>query len=491
LKLALVSVDNIENLPPLGLGYLASYLKKYANFENTVIVDKENQVERVRKEKPDLVGISATTVDFAKAWDIAKKVKQEMDVPILLGGFHLSAQPNIMPKEFDIGILGEGEDVLIDLIDNFEKKGSFEAKDVVKIKSLVYRDGNKLKQTERRSNIQPLDKIPFPDRKLFKMKEWYLKPARHTFDKLSIGTSIITTRGCIYNCVFCSQTGFWRGSMRFFSPEYVVEEMKEITDNYKIDMLRIMDDLFAVNRKRVAKIAELMKKEGITDKVELHVFGRTNLVNEEMCKYLKQMNVNYINFGLESGSERILNYLKNGSVTVDQHRNALALCAKNDLKVDASFIFGAPGETEADIKKTFELMRNPAIKSSMVFQLTPFPSSAIWDYAIKKGLVKDDMDWDRMKAYVGNPDLPWMNEAMDREFFNEKMAPLIREEYKKCNYRHGQLKIKWQYMLNPLLIKRFLSNWKGFSREFVFRLQQKYGKKEKVPETGFEETAKN
>ena len=479
MKLALVSVDTKENLPPLGLGYLASYLRKYGNFENSFIVDKEEQFERIKKEKPDLIGISATTVDFDKAKELATRVKQELDLPIMLGGFHLTAVPHRMPKQFDVGILGEGENVLLELVNLFEKKQAFPPKDLAKIKSLVYRQGNKLKMNERRPNIQPLDKIPFPDRKLLKMKEYYLKPARHTYDKLSIGTSIVTTTGCMYNCVFCSQTGFWQGSMRFFSPEYVVAEMKEIVDNYKIDMLRIMDDLFAVNKKRVAKIAELMKKEGITEKVELHVFGRTNLINEEMCKYLKEMNVNYINFGLESGSEKVLNYLKNGSVTIKQHRKALQLCEKHNLKVDASFIFGTPGETRQDIQKTLELMRKPAIKSSMVFQLTPFPSSAIWDYAEKEGLVKEDMDWDRMKAYVGNPELPWMNKAIPWKEFEQEIAPMIREEYKKCNYRHGQLKVKWRYLLNPKLIKRFLSNWRGFSREFLFRVQQKYFNKQR------------
>lgn len=473
MKLALVSVDMVENLPPLGLGYLASYLKEYANFENTVVVDKEEQMPRLRKEKPDIVGISATTLDFNRAWNLARQVKEELQVPVLLGGFHLTAVPHKMPKEFDIGVLGEGEDSLVELVNVFEKKGSFEAGDLAKIKSLAYRENGRMKMTERRANIQPMDKIPFPDRKLFKMKEFYLKPARHTYDKLSIGTSIITTRGCMYNCVFCSQTGFWQGSMRFFSPEYVVAEMKEIVDNYKIDLLRIMDDLFVVNKKRVARIAELMKKEGITDKVELHVFGRTNLLDEQMCRHLKAMNANYINFGLESGSEKILKFLKKGSVTVEQHKKALGLCQKHDLKADASFIFGTPGETKEDIYKTFELMRHPALKSSMIFQLTPLPSSAIWNHAEKRGLINENIDWDILHANIGNKRLPWMNEAMSQEEF-EKIVPEIVQEYQRCNYRHGQLKFRWNYLLNPQLIKRFLINWRGFSKEFLNRFKRKY-----------------
>ena len=473
MKLALVSVDAVEALPPLGLGYLASYLRKYGNFHNTALIDKENLFNGIKKEKPDVVGISCTTLDFMKSWALAKQVKQELDLPILLGGFHITALPHKMPKEFDVGVIGEGEDVLLELVNLFEKNGGFHPADLSKIKSLAYWDNGKVKLTERRKNIEPLDRIPFPARDLLKMRGYYLKPARHTFDKLSIGTSILTTRGCMYNCIFCSQTGFWQHTMRFFSPEYVVAEMREIIDNNKIEMLRIMDDLFAVNKKRVAKIAELMKKEGITDKVELHVFGRTNLITEEMCKYLKAMNVKYINFGFESGSERILRFLKKGSVTVEQHKRALRLCEKYGLLVDGSFIFGTPGETKRDIFKTFELVRDPAIKSVMFFKLTPVPSSAIWDYAFKRGIVNEDMNWNDLDASIGSEKLPPLNDAMSKEEF-KKILPLIEEEYRQCNYSRGAPKIKLRYLFNKNLIKRFLSNWKGYSKEFIFRIKQKY-----------------
>ncbi|MDP2974286.1 MAG: radical SAM protein, partial [Candidatus Diapherotrites archaeon] len=396
-----------------------------------------------------------------------------LDLPIMIGGYHLTALPHKMPKEFDVGIVGEGEQVLLELVNTFEKKGGFQARDLSKIKSTVFWDNGKIKITERRGNIQPLDKIPFPSSDLLPMQRYYLKPARHTFDKLSIGTSILTTRGCMYDCVFCSQTGFWQHTMRFFSPEYVVAEMREIVDNYKIDMLRIMDDLFAVNKKRVAKIAELMKKEGITDKVELHVFGRTNLINEEMCRHLRQMNVRYINFGLESGSERILRFLKKGSVTVEQHKRALDLCKKHGLLVDASFIFGTPGETKRDIQKTFELVRHPALKNVMFFKLTPLPASAIWDYALKRGLVSEGMDWNDLDAAIANPRLPHLNNAMSKEEYMQ-ILPEIVAEYRRCNYTRGAPKIKLRYLFNKNLIKRFLSNWKGYSLEFIYRIKQKY-----------------
>ena len=149
------------------------------------------------------------------------------------------------------------------------------------------------------------------------------------------------------------------------------------------------------------------------------------------------------------------------------------MCQKYDLKADASFIFGTPGETKEDIHKTFKIMRHPALKSSMVFQLTPLPSSAIWDYAEERGLINENVDWDSLHAHIGNERLPWMNKAMTWEEFL-KIKPEIVQEYQRCNYRHGQLKFKWQYLLNPQLIKRFMKNWRGFSHEFVNRFKRKY-----------------
>lgn len=476
MKLALVSVDEKEALPPLGLGYLASFLKEKSGFENTIIVDKEDQLKRIRMEKPDLIGISCTTMDFIKAKKLAEQIKEEFDIPLLIGGFHVTALPNTMPKAFDVGVMGEGEQVLVELVDAFEKKGSFEAKDLSKIKSVVYRSGNKLKINPRRANIEPLDSIPYPDRSLFKMKEYYLKPSRHTYDKLSIGTSLITTRGCMYQCAFCSQTGFWQHTMRFFSPEYVVGEMDSILDNYKIEMLPIMDDLFAVDKKRVKRISELMKEHGITDKVELHVFGRSNLIDEEMCKYLQKMNVKYINFGFESGSDKVLHFLKKNTVDVANHERALELCAKYGMNVDAGFIFGAPGETKEDMEKTFKLMRNPNLKSSMIFKLSPLPGSEVWDMAMKRGLVNENMNFDELHANIGNTKLPHLNDAMSPQEFRE-MVPEIWKAYHDCNYRHGPLKIKWRYLLNINLIKRFLQDWRGFSREMILRIKKKYFRK--------------
>jgi len=265
--------------------------------------------------------------------------------------------------------------------------------------------------------------------------------------------------------------------MRFHSPEYVVGEMKELIKTYpKIEMIRIMDDLFVVKPSRIKRISELVVEEGINEKVEFHVFGRTNLMNEKMAKYLKEMGCNYVNFGLESGSDKILSYLKRKSVTVEQHKKALEICGKHDLKADASFIYGSPNETMEDIEKTFELVRNPNLKQVMFFKLTPLPQSALWELGKEKGLVSDDMDWDLLDAGM-DPRNPYLGSIPKDEFFRD-VVPLILEEIMEKNYQFVT-KVKFNHLLDFRLWRRFFSNFKGFSMEFIHRTRNTLSKRKK------------
>jgi len=149
----------------------------------------------------------------------------------------------------------------------------------------------------------------------------------------------------------------------------------------------------------VREISELLKKEGLND-LQFYVWARANLISEEICGYMKNMNVAVTEFGLESGSEKILKYLKKGNVTVEQNKNALAMCKKYGFRTVGSFIIGSPGETEEDLKQTLSLVRDKNLDQVRVFQLTPFPKTELWEYAKQKGFVSDSPDFDLRKIFV-------------------------------------------------------------------------------------------
>jgi radical SAM superfamily enzyme YgiQ (UPF0313 family) len=460
MKLVLINPYNKLFDPPLGLAYIASYLKHYGNFMNTVIIDKEDPIKKIKKEKPDLVGITAMFLNFDKISAMADVIKKEFDIPIILGGPHISSIPqNFLNLNFEIGVIGEGEQTTLELIDLFEKEGSFNPKKLKSIKGIVYRnERNVLQITEPRPLIEPLDKIPFPARDLLKMKEVYLVPRKGSFSELGIYSTMLTSRGCPYNCIFCSSSLFWK-KFRCFTPEYVVDEMKFLISNYKLDGIIIWDDLFVVGKYRLQKIVELVKDEKINEKVKFWVFARANIINKDIAKLLREMNVTAVGFGLESGSEKILNYLKTGTVTVEDNRRAIRLCKEQGIKTMGNFIIGSPEETEEDLQQTFDLFIDKNLDESYIHQLTPFPGTQIWDYAKQKGIVSDDinnLDFSQFILDGYKPDLV-MSEKITKEKFKQWYDKFRNEELRK-NYNVNIKKLNPKLIFNPNFVKKVISN---------------------------------
>ncbi|TFH46852.1 MAG: B12-binding domain-containing radical SAM protein, partial [ANME-2 cluster archaeon] len=314
-ELCLVNVVDPESkievhMPHLGLGYIAAYLREYSHFDKIKIINGDDP-EKLLSLKPDIVGISSVSQNFNRAIYYGEMIKKELDIPLIVGGIHISALPHTLPDCFDIAVIGEGEQTMLELLEMFDKNGLDQAK-LEQINGIAFHDNTKIQITERREVIDPLDRIPFPAR-----------------DLLNVGshTSMMTSRGCPYKCVFCSSSMYWNKT-RYFSAEYVVEEIKELVDKYKVNMIDFWDDLFIANKKRLEQISRLLKEEGITDKVSFNCQARANLIDNQTLMNLKNMNTNQLSFGFESGAQNVLNYLKKKSVTVEQNRNAVFLSKK-------------------------------------------------------------------------------------------------------------------------------------------------------------------
>jgi len=461
MKLALVCLDEKMGTPPLGLAYIASYLRKYGNFDNTVIIDKEEPLKAIQKKKPDVVGISSVTPEFSRAESLAKNIKEKFDIPVIVGSSHISSIPSNLHNCFDIGVIGEGEQTVLELVSLFESKGSFVPDMLKNIDGLVFHEGSNLHITNPRKQILPLDSIPFPARDLLKMKEYYLQPRRvpHIPGKVAIGTHIMSSRGCPYRCVFCSSANFWKG-IRFHSAKFVVEEIKDVFEKYKINTISILDDLFIANKKRVADINSLLKKEGLAGEIEFGCYGRANLIDDEMCETLKEMNVTSVAFGFESGSERILNYLKKGTVKATDNIHAIETCRKHSLKVTGSFMIGNPGETKEDLEMTRDFIRNYPIDTASLFITTPLPGTELWELAKKENLVSDDMNWgevDKNFNWTTDDKIP------DRTFFpfngdkevRIKLYKEIQDEINKINFTG--VEFKWKYLFSRSALKMILT----------------------------------
>ena len=366
---------------PLGVSYIASYLRKYHESVDINIIERSYEYDipdLMKKYKPNIVGISSSTQNYNIASSIASQIKEiDNEIFIVIGGHHITALPQNLDKAMDIGVLGEGEETFSEIVTAYENN-NLDKKHLYEIPGIVFWEEGKKPVTNKRNLIKPLDKIPFPAR-----------------DLLNIGTeaNILTSRGCPYKCTYCAAGSFW-STVRFHSPEYVVEEIKEIISKYNVNAISIDDDLFIADPKRVKEISRLIQAEGINEKVHFFCHCRANLLNEEVAGHLKSMNVEKIGIGFETGSEKVLNRIKKGSVTIQQNINALNVAKKFGFSVHGYFMIGSPNETKEEMLETYKFIKESPVDSYNVSVMIPFPATEIWDYAKSRNLVNDNMNWD-------------------------------------------------------------------------------------------------
>lgn len=386
-----------NNKPPLGLGYLASYLKKYLNFHDIAIVNTGDQtLQKIIDQQPEIVGFTAYTAGYYDFLQLMQQVKQRLPVTVLAGGPHITCLAHKLSTFTDIGFIGEGEQSLLELMQIYLKKGKLILDDLQTINGLVFWNNGKLQFTRPRELIKPLDQIPMPDRELLDIHQ-FLKPSQILMSNEFLrGTTMLTSRGCPFNCIYCHVSAKW-GKPRLHSPEYVVSEIEHLVKNYQVEAITMSDDLFVSSTKRIEAIIEGMQQRKVLGKVRFLVDLRANMVTDHLLKLLNKMGVAKVALGLESGSEKILQYLKGKNITVDDNRTAVKILNKYGIGAYCCFMIGAPPETIEDIRKTRDLIREILDMDTRNYcQLTvttPLPGTKLWDYALEKGYITEDVDW--------------------------------------------------------------------------------------------------
>jgi len=418
---------NNQASSPIGFAYLASYLEKHINIpiEFSVEVD----VNSVFKHKPDIVGISSYTESYNRAISYAEQIKKTLDIPIIIGGIHISSLPESLNKCFDVGVIGDGEVTFFELIKSYVKNKSFLASELEKINGIVFYNGDEKIITSPREFIKNLDDLPYPKRSILHAywpsikKEWYWPQ------------NLSTSRGCPYKCPFCVNSKR-PSDIRFHSPERVVKEIIQILNiSPKQKHITICDDLFTVNKKRLEQISNLIVSEKIHKKISFNCMCRADIFDDDIAYYLKRMNVKLITFGFESGEQETLNYLKGETSRVEDNQKAINLCEKYGINSGGYFIIGSPIETKESFAKTYWFIKNnfPPMCSIGTFCLTPFPNTKVWDYALEKGLVNPDTeDWNKY-TYLESSiyKSAFMNEHYDFEFFEKAYKNYCLEITKK------------------------------------------------------------
>ncbi len=387
-------------LPPLGLGYLAAYASKYVGGIDFFIA---REVQELIEAKPDLVGITYVTYNASIAALHARMVKEALGVPVICGGPHVSTLTTVLDPAFDLAVLNEGEETFAELLRLFQAKGKFAPSSLAKVQGLLYRDETgALVRTPPRPAIQDLDTIPYPDRTL--MYERWVRPGREA--------QIMTSRGCPYDCSFCSTVRHWGTAYRYPSEEYVVGEIELLREQYDPSTIHIYDDLFVVRQDRVLRLLGLMRERGLHKGVRYTCFVRSNLLNDAVMEAFSQTGFELLNIGFESASDEMLKVYNKKSADAGRNRQAIELGRKHGIRFSSCFIFGGPGETREDILATFEFITSNIERLEYV-EISPlaiFPGTDMWRRVKELGLRDENGD---MSGIILEPgDL-----TSDREFF--------------------------------------------------------------------------
>ena len=349
--------------PPIGIMYVGAVVREAGH--EVKILDRNIDyfsLAKIKKFKPDIVGITAMTGPMLlDAVQVSKKVKEILgkDTPVVWGGVHAT----ILPKEtlendyIDYVVIGEGEYTFLELVESLSNN-----RDLSIIDGLAFKESGEVRVNKPRAAIKNLDDLPY--------LPWNLVNAKKYFN---IEIVLVTSRGCPFSCTFCISGRFGKEyRYRCFNPERVVEEIKRIeklTDNKH---LKFHDDFFTSNYKYCKAIFDNLSSE-----YSLLLYTRVTFINQRFLDLLNKFKTVWLSFGVESGSERMLEKYKK-KITVKQIKDAFELCKRQkNIRTKASVILGAPTETREEIDMTLNLMKeiNPTRHTYCVY--SPYPGSEL------------------------------------------------------------------------------------------------------------------
>jgi len=379
--------------PPLGLCYIANYLRK--NGVDVKIIDRkvlmtknclshtavnEMSENQLKEFNPDIVGITVTTPTlFDVKHNIIKTVRKvNKETAIVVGGPHASALPeDILQDNSDINIAcrGEGEITMLEIA---------QGKNLEDIPGISYREEEKIISNPDRKTHKSIDDFCFPARDLVDMP-FYSQENPYVMHGIFLrSTTIFTSRGCPYNCTFCAGKIASGKGVRFQSPELVVEEIERLIKDYNIEGIYFADDMFDANKNRAQRICQKLISKKIHKKLRWNAQLRANSMDIDLLKLMKEAGCVRVDVGFESGSQKTLDVI-NKRTTVSQNYQAAKILKQLGFQVHANIIVGIPGEDIEDLNKTEQFMKK--IKADWIGfgEFVPLPGSQLFNNLVSQG----------------------------------------------------------------------------------------------------------
>lgn len=435
--------------PPLGLLYLAAYSRKVLgnqiNFKFTdgLLLGTKHALEEVKRFHPDVIGISFTTSACEGAYDFISEVKKlNKEILIISGGAHSTALPEevMLRSDTDVCVMGEGEETFTEIL---------QGKNFSQIDGIVYRNDKSITKNRARVLIENLDQIPFPARDL--IEDWSIYKG-YFLSKRKPDMVMISSRGCPYDCVFCSNP-VWKLNKPYFrmrSPENIVEELTEL--KYKYGAREVFDetDDFNLSRNHALKVSKAITEAKLSLSFKFQV--RADNMDEELAESIRMMGTWLVFIGAESGNQTTLDGVNKG-ITLKDIETCARLLSKHGIKVYGLFMGFNVWEKDGKLclegvrecRRTIEFAKYLIKKGYMHFMgfslANPFPGSKLFEIAKRHNLI------DQSKGWAHWNDLWKLN--MKLPGINEKDWHTVKAEAGKaqalCVLRSGRINVRALY----------------------------------------------
>jgi anaerobic magnesium-protoporphyrin IX monomethyl ester cyclase len=414
--------------PPLNLAFLAAYAERKGH--KSIIIDGEAEslpipqmVSRAGEFKPDIVAITATTPFYHIAEELAYAVKKGVPgATVVIGGPHVSVlKEKVFSDCFDFAFIKEADNSWPEFLDMFEGKRDFSS-----VKGILFRKDGKVVFTGDPAPCDNVNDVPIPARHLFNHDLYHLG----TMHGLKRFTTIMTVRGCPFQCIFCSTKVFGK-NLRRRDPELVLKEMEECIERYGTEHFMFMDDTLTLDKAHISRICDLIIERGLNRKITIEGSTRANLVDEDLIAKLVKAGLIRLSFGLESVDENIRKTMKK-MVPLECYITANKLTNKYGIETLNSCMIGLPGDTYETIGKTLRFLReSKEIRQANISIAVPYPGTELYDMAKRgdMGLKLMTEDYSHYRRYnaavmtVGELTPEILLELQNEAFASIYMAP--------------------------------------------------------------------
>ncbi len=365
--------DRWGQTEPLNLAILASFIESQGY--DVALVDElmgDSVEEALDRFQPDLVAVTGVTPLAADAYRVAAMAKAR-GMSTVMGGSHASVLTDEVLTRFDMAVVGEGEYALLDILQKGLTKGRI--------------------MSDHQLNI---DDMPVPNRTLLNMPAYLAQRQKYPFQisycfvpKEEQVLNLIISRGCNARCAFCYNA--WADKpLRFRNGELVVEELKSMVEGYGVRYFNFMDDNLFAHKRKSREIFQAIIDSNLD--IRFGCYARVDCVHPEGLDLAYKAGLRRINFGFESGSQKILD-ASNKGIKFEKIEQAVKLCNERGIVVVGTVIIGHADETWEDLKKTRQLIRRLPLQYIGTTLLTPFPGTALWADLEQKGRIPDKLNW--------------------------------------------------------------------------------------------------